>query len=306
MEQVQKEILSVIADIDDIPTDGAYNIRINGKSIGMTSTEDVRIVPKPDNSGMDIYIAPGTKKERIHIPVVIDESGLRELVYNDFYVGEGADVSIVAGCGIHNHGDELSRHDGIHTFNVSKNARVVYIEKHYGSGDGRGERVLNPVTVVNLEENGYMEMDTVQIKGVDRTKRVTTANMAAGSVLKIREKLMTNGTQYAETEFEVNLNGKGAAAHVVSRSVAADESSQLFISRVNGNEECTGRTECDAIIMNAASVKAVPEISANHVGASLVHEATIGKIAGDQFIKLMTLGLTEQEAEEQIVNGFLK
>ena len=306
MEQVEKDILSAIADIDDFPAEGAYNIRVNGKSIGMVSTEEVKIVPKPDSSGMDIYIAPGTKKERIHIPVVISESGLREVVYNDFHIGEGAEVSIVAGCGIHNHGDELSRHDGVHTFHVGKNASVLYIEKHYGAGDGKGERVLNPVTVVNIEENGYMEMDTVQIRGVDSTKRVTTANLGAGASLKIREKLMTHGSQRAVTEFEVNLNGRGSSAHVVSRSVAADESEQLFLSRVNGNEECTGRTECDAIIMNSASVKAIPEVSANHVGASLVHEASIGRIAGEQFIKLMTLGLTEKEAEEQIVNGFLK
>ena len=306
MDQIQKDVLTAIADIDDFPAEGAYNIRINGKSIGMMSTEDVKIVPKPDSSGMDIYIAPGTKKERIHIPVVISDTGLQEVVYNDFHIGEGADVSIVAGCGIHNHGDEMARHDGVHTFNVGENARVLYIEKHYASGEGKGERVLNPVTVVNIEKGGYMEMDTVQIRGVDSTKRVTRANIGEGGTLIIHEKLMTHGTQYAETEFDVDLNGFGSAAHVVSRSVASDESKQLFIANMNGNDDCHGHSECDAIIMDSATVRAIPEICANHADATLIHEATIGKIAGEQLIKLMTFGLTEAEAEEQIINGFLK
>jgi Fe-S cluster assembly scaffold protein SufB len=228
------------------------------------------------------------------------------LVYNDFYIGEGADVLIVAGCGIHNAGELKSEHDGIHSFHVGKNAKLKYVEKHYGSGDGNGERLMNPTTVVNVEEGGYVEMETVQIKGVDSTYRTTTAVLKDKATLIIGEKIMTHGKQHAETNFNVDLNGEGASTNVISRSVAKDNSTQTFLSKINGNAECYGHTECDAIIMDNASVRAIPEITGNDINASLIHEAAIGKIAGEQLIKLMTLGLTEQEAEEQIVNGFLK
>ena len=231
---------------------------------------------------------------------------MQDMVYNDFYIGEGADVTIVAGCGIHNAGDQESRHDGIHSFFVGKNAKVKYVEKHYGQGDGNGQNVMNPTTVVEVEDGGYMEMETVQIKGVDSTKRVTTAKLGADATLIIHEKIMTHGKQYAETDFTVDMDGEGCSANLVSRSVAKGESKQIFRSNIKGNNRCSGHSECDAIIMDDAVVAAIPEITASHIDASLIHEAAIGKIAGEQLIKLMTLGLTEQEAEEQIVNGFLK
>ena len=305
MNNTQLELLKIIADMEGTP-EGAFNIRANGGLEERHVTENVDIRTKTDKSGIDIIIKPNTKGEKVHIPVIISESGLTELVYNDFYIGDNADVEIVAGCGIHNCGGEESRHDGIHSFFVGKNARVKYTEKHYGSGDGNGERNMNPTTVINIAEGGYMEMDTTQIGGIDSTKRVTTAKLSDDATLIIREKLMTHGKQRADTDFTVDLNGKNSAANVISRSVAKDESYQLFISKINGNNTCNGHTECDAIIMDNAHVSAVPEITANHIDASLIHEAAIGKIAGEQLIKLMTLGLTDQEAEEQIVNGFLK
>ena len=251
-------------------------------------------------------VKPGTKNESIHIPVVLSMSGLKDMVYNDFYIGEDADVTIVAGCGIHNCGVDTSEHDGIHTFYVKKGARVKYIEKHYGEGDGKGKRILNPTTIINIEENGYLEMESVQIKGVDSTRRDTRAVLKDGATLVINEKIMTHGSQTAETNFEVDLDGRGSSANVVSRSVAKEKSKQVFNSKINGNNECSGHTECDAIIMDDASVSAIPQLTANNIDAALIHEAAIGKIAGEQIIKLMTLGLTEEEAEEQIVNGFLK
>ncbi len=305
MDQIERNLLEQIAGLHEIPS-GAYNIRSNSKSFARNVTANVDIVTKEDKPGIDIYIKPGTKNESVHIPVIISQSGLEEIVYNDFYIGEDADVLIVAGCGIHNGGDARSQHDGIHAFHVAKNARVRYVEKHYGSGDGNGERVMNPTTEVYIEENGYMEMDTVQIKGVDSTKRVTKAVLGDNATLVVSEKLMTHGAQYAETEFDVALNGENSSTHVVSRSVAKEKSHQLFLSKVSGNNKCTGHTECDAIIMDEASVQAIPEITANSIDASLIHEAAIGKIAGEQIIKLMTLGLDEKEAEEQIINGFLK
>ncbi len=305
MDQIEKNLLAQVADLHTVP-EGAYNIRANGKLAGRNTTANIDIVTKTDRPGIDIIIKPGTKNESVHIPVVLSESGLKDLVYNDFFVGEGADVTIIAGCGIHNCGTQLSQHDGIHTFHVAKNARLKYVEKHYGEGDGSGGRVLNPTTVVHLDEGSYMEMETVQIKGVDSTLRVTEADLAAGATLVIGEKIMTHGDQTAETRFTVDLNGPGASANVVSRSVAKGRSRQVFLSTVNGNAPCAGHTECDAIIMDGAHVTAKPCLTANHIDASLIHEAAIGKIAGEQLIKLMTLGLTEQEAEEQIVNGFLK
>ena len=305
MDKIQKELLSQIAGIHEVP-EGAYSLRVNGQLEGKNSSENIIIEKKEDKPGIDIYIKEGTKNESMHIPVILSQTGLRELVYNDFHIGAGADVTIVAGCGIHNAGDEASEHSGVHSFFVGEGAKVKYIEKHYGSGDGKGENIMNPTTVCVLEKGAYMEMETAQIKGVDSTVRKTTAKVAEGATLVVKEKLMTHGTQYAETEFEVDLDGRDSGAHVVSRSVASGESKQKFISRINGNNACSGHTECDAIIMDSASVVAIPEITANHIDASLIHEAAIGKIAGEQLIKLMTLGLTEKEAEEEIINGFLK
>ncbi len=305
MNNTEKELLKIIADMDGIPS-GAFNIRANGSLAKRHTTPNVDIRSKTDKDGIDIIIRPGTKGETVHIPVIISDTGINDLVYNDFIIGDDSDVTIMAGCGIHNCGDEESRHDGIHTFFVGKNAKVKYIERHYGEGDGTGGRNMNPTTVVNVAEGGYMEMETSQIKGIDNTSRVTRAILADDATLIIHEKLMTHGTQRAETDFSVDMNGENSSANVVSRSVATDNSVQVYRSNINGNNKCHGHTECDAIIMGEARVSAIPEINANHVDASLIHEAAIGKIAGEQLIKLMTLGLTEAQAEAEIVNGFLK
>ena len=305
LDAIQQQLLEAVAGLHKIPT-GAYNIRANGMTAGRQSTEHIEIVPKDDGSGIDIIIKPGTKNESVHMPVVLSQSGLSEVVYNDFHIGDDCDVTIIAGCGIHNGGDESSRHDGIHRFFIGKNAKIKYVEKHYGSGDGKGTRIMNPQTIVHMEEGSYMEMDTVQIKGVDSTERLTEADLKDGAKLVVMERLMTHGTQSAVSEFRVDLNGVDSGANIVSRSVARDDSSQVFISKINGNNKCNGHSECDAIIMDNAKISAVPEISANNPDSALIHEAAIGKIAGDQIIKLMTLGLTESEAEEQIVNVFLK
>lgn len=305
MDEIQKNLLEQVAGLHDMPS-GAYNIRANGQSVGRSTTAHIDIVTKTDKQGIDIVIKPGTRNESVHIPVVLSQSGLTEMVYNDFYIGDDCDVTIVAGCGIHNSGDADSKHDGIHSFFIGKNSHVKYVEKHYGSGDGKGERIMNPETIVDLAENSFMEMETVQIKGVDSTKRSTSAKLADGAKLIVTEKLMTHGTQTAETSFQVDLNGAGSSANIISRSVARDQSRQLFLSKINGNNQCAGHSECDGIIMDNAIISAIPEITANHLDAELIHEAAIGKIAGEQIVKLMTLGLTESEAEAQIINGFLK
>ena len=305
MQNIDSHMLKTIADLHDVPK-GAYNIRRNGESSGRASTENIIIENKKDKPGIDITIKAGTKNESVHIPVIITETGVDDLVYNDFYIGDDADVLIVAGCGIHNSGDKKSEHDGIHRFHIGKNARIKYVEKHYGDGDGNGKNIMNPHTVVELAEGAYMEMETTQIKGVDSTKRKTEAVLHEKSTLIVYEKIMTHGEQFAETEFVVDLKGEDCGTHVVSRSVAKDNSRQLFISDVVGNAKCSGHTECDAIIMDNASVVAIPKIVANNTEASLIHEAAIGKIAGEQLIKLMTLGLDEKQAEEEIINGFLK
>ncbi|MCR5460907.1 MAG: SufD family Fe-S cluster assembly protein [Acetatifactor sp.] len=305
MDQIQKTLLEQIAGLHEIPA-GAYNIRANGQSVSRGTTANIDIVTKEDKQGIDIVIKPGTKKESVHIPVVLSQSGLKEMVYNDFFVGDDCDVTIIAGCGIHNGGDETSKHDGIHSFFIGKNSHVRYVEKHYGSGDGKGKRIMNPETVVELGENSFMEMETVQIRGVDSTNRNTSATLAAGAKLIITERLMTHGTQTAESHFKVDMNGEGSSTNLISRSVAKEDSTQLFVSEINGNNRCAGHSECDAIIMDRAKIGAVPKITANHLDAALIHEAAIGKIAGEQITKLMTLGLTEAEAEEQIVNGFLR
>lgn len=305
LNDIQKQLLEQVAQLHKIPS-GAFNIRANGEKAARNTSANIDIVSKPDKDGIDIIIKPGTKNESVHIPVVISASGLSEMVYNDFYIGEDADITIIAGCGIHNNGDEQSKHDGIHSFFLEKNARVKYIERHYGEGEGKGERVMNPQTIVDLKEGSYMEMETTQIRGVDSTLRTTNATVGKDATLIIREKLMTHGKQEATADFTVALIGENAHANVISRSVARDQSKQTFISHINGNEKCYGHSECDAIIMDSAFISAIPEINANHLDASLIHEAAIGKIAGEQLTKLMTLGLTELEAEEQIINGFLK
>ena len=305
LDDIQKRIIEEVADLHAVP-EGAYNIRSNGVSAGRRSTANIEIIPKTDVSGLEIRIKPGTKNESVHIPVVISESGLKETVYNDFYIGEGSDVVIVAGCGIDNCGNQDSQHDGVHRFFIGKNAHVKYVEKHYGSGSGAGKRILNPVTEVYQKENSFAEMEMVQIKGVDDTVRTTRAELDTGAKLVVRERLMTHGTQNAVSVYEVALNGKGSSADVVSRSVARDDSQQKFDARIAGNAPCKGHTECDSIIMDRGRILAVPGLEANDADAELFHEAAIGKIAGEQLIKLMTLGLTETEAEEQIINGFLR
>ena len=305
LDEIQKRLLMEVADLHTVP-EGAYNIRSNSVSAGRRSTEHIEIVSKTDVSGLEVHIAPGTKNESVHIPVVLTQTGLKEVVYNDFFVGDDADVVIVAGCGIDNCGTQDAEHDGIHRFFVGKNAHVKYVEKHYGSGTGTGKRILNPGTEVYQQENSFVEMEMVQIKGVDDTERTTTAELAAGAKLVVRERLMTHGEQNAISTYEVKLNGEGSSADVVSRSVARDHSFQKFDAKIVGNAPCQGHTECDSIIMDNGRILAVPGLEANNVDAALVHEAAIGKIAGEQLTKLMTLGLTEAEAEEQIINGFLR
>ena len=279
---VQRRLLEEVADLHGVP-EGAYNIRANGHLASRQTTANISIESKTDVSGIDIRIKPGTVNESVHIPVVLSESGLKEMVYNDFYIGEGSDVLI-----------------------VEKNAHVRYVEKHYGSGDGAGKRLLNPGTEVHLAQGSSMEMEMVQIRGVDSTIRTTTAELEAGARLVVRERLMTHGDQKAESIYVVTMKGAGSSADVVSRSVAKDNSWQKFDSRLVGQAACSGHTECDAIIMDHAKILAVPQLEADDLDAALIHEAAIGKIAGEQIIKLMTLGLTEQEAEEQIISGFLK
>ena len=304
LNDIVKNLLNEVSGL--IPTTGAFNIRNNGQSEGRKSTENIDIVPKPNGAGLDIYVKPFTKNEDVHIPALITADGVHDVAYNDFHIGEGAEIKIIAGCGIHNCGCDDSIHEGIHRFFVGKNAKIIYEEKHIGDGDGNGKRIINPQTYIEAEENAYIEMDTVQLKGVVSTKRISSAKLADGATMIIKEKIMTHGDQYAETSFDVDLNGTGSSAKLISRSVAKDNSRQLFRSKINGNAECYGHSECDAIIMDNGIVAAEPEITANHVDASLIHEAAIGKIAGDQLTKLMTLGLTEDEAEAQIINGFLK
>ena len=305
LDNTQKFMLKKIADNDNM-FKGAYNIRQNGKALIRNVTKNVDIKPKEENKGIDIYIKENTKNESVYIPVIITEGGVKDLVYNDFYIGKNADVTIIAGCGIHSNSCDSSEHNGIHRFFLEEGAKVKYIEKHYGEGEGTGEKILNPTTEVYLKENSYLEMETVQIEGVDSTIRKTVGKLEENSNLVIVEKIMTHGNQFAKTEFEVELNGKNSSTKVTSRSVAKDNSTQEFISNVIGNEECFGHVECDAIIMDKGKVKAIPMIVANDTNANLIHEAAIGKIAGEQVTKLMTLGLTEKQAEKEILNGFLR
>ncbi len=305
MDRTQLHMLETIADLHEVPQ-GAYNIRQNGESAGRRSSENIIIEPKADKPGIDITVKPGTKNESVHIPVIITETGIDDLVYNDFYIGEDADVLIVAGCGIHNAGDKKSEHDGIHRFHIGKNARIKYVEKHYGEGNGSGERILNPTTEIIMGENAFCEMETVQIKGVDSTKRNTTAKLAAGARLVILEKLMTHGNQLAHSDVVIELNGENASSQIISRSVAKGNSEQVFYPRAVGNAPCRAHVQCDSIIMDNAHIRSIPEIAANHCDANIIHEAAIGRINNDQLLKLQTLGKTEQEAEDIIINCFLK
>ena len=295
MDAIQKRLLAEVANLHEVPA-GAYNFRANGQLAGRSNTANIEIVSKDDGSGIDIHIKPNTINESVHIPVVLSASGLKEVVYNDFFVGDNCDVIIVAGCGIDNCGVQDSQHDGVHRFFVGKNSKVKYVEKHFGSGDGEGKRILNPVTEVSLDEGSVMKMEMVQIKGVDSTKRKTSANLKSNAKLLVRERLMTHGVQKAFSIYEVSLDGKDSSADVVSRGVAKEKSFQKLDLKIVGNAPCH----------DEGKILAVPSLEANNVDAELVHEAAIGKIAGDQLIKLMTLGLTEKEAEEQIISGFLK
>ena len=305
MNTIDTDLLYKIANMKGNPK-GAFNIRKNGKLEARQNSEFIEIVTKTDKPGIDICIRPYTKGEQVHIPVILTESGLSDMVYNDFFVGEHCDVDIIAGCGIHNDGHQRSQHDGIHTFYVGKHSHVKYTEKHYGEGSGDGERILNPQTIIYLEEGASVELETVQIKGVDSAKRYTRVECAAGAEAIVTERLLTHGKQFAESKMEVVLNGEGARTQVVSRSVAQDESVQVFYPKVEGNAHCFGHVQCDSIIMGHAKVSSIPAIVANDMDAQLIHEAAIGKIAGDQILKLMTLGLTEEEAEQKILDGFLR
>ena len=305
LSAIELNMLKAIADLHKIP-EGAYNIRADGQSAGRNSTEHIEIVSKTDKQGIDIIVKPGTKNESVHIPVIISKTGYEELVYNDFFIGEDCDVVIIAGCGIHNSGCNTSKHDGVHTFYVGKNSRVKYVEKHYGEGEGTGEKIMNPQTVIHLEEGAYMEMDTTQIRGIDSTKRETTVEAGPGAEIVVLEKLMTHDQQHATSDMIIHLNGDDSKGRVISRSVAQGESRQVFHPNMEGNARCFGHVQCDTIIMGNARVSSIPAITANHVDAQLIHEAAIGRIAGDQLLKLMTLGLSPEEAEERILAGFLK
>ena len=305
MDNIDEALLKEIADIEG-KINGAYNIRKNGEGIERNITPNTNIITKKEKSGIDVIVKENTKFEIVHIPVIITQSGIKDIVYNDFYIGKNSNVIIIAGCGIHNDEHKDSEHNGIHRFFLEEGAKVKYIEKHYGEGKGKGKKILNPITEITLKSGSSMEMDTVQIKGVDSTIRKTSGVLYDNTNLVITEKVMTHGSQFAKTEFSLELTGKDSSTHVTSRSVATERSKQVFISHIEGNTKCFAHVECDAIIKDKACVQAIPEITANHLEANLIHEAAIGKIAGEQLIKLMSLGLSEKEAEQEIINGFLK
>ncbi|MBR3397358.1 MAG: SufD family Fe-S cluster assembly protein [Lachnospiraceae bacterium] len=305
MDAIQKHLLKEVAELDALPV-GAYNIRSNGKSAARNTTAEIDIVTKTDKPGIDIIIRPGTKKKSVHIPVIISESGLKEVVYNDFFIGEDCDVTIIAGCGISNCGGEDSQHDGVHSFFVGKGSKVRYIEKHYGEGTGEGKRLMNPTTVVELEEGASMELQTSQIGGIHDTLRITNAKLAENSSLSIHDKILTEGDQHAKAEMQVDMDGDGSTCDVISRGVAKGDSYQEIVLGITGNAACSGHAECDSIIMDRGVILASPQLKATNVDAALIHEAAIGKIAGEQLIKLMTMGLSEKEAEDMIIRGFLR
>ena len=304
MNKTDLDLLQAVADLHKIP-EGAYNIRRNGEGLSRRSSANIEILQKEDKPGIDIHVRPGTKNESLHIPVILTESGLHDMVYNDFYIGEDADVLIIAGCGIHNCGDQSSQHDGIHSFHIGRGARVRYVEKHYGEGNGSGERVLNPVTIVEMEEDAYCEMESIQIRGVDSTKRDMTARLGARAKLVLTERLLTEGKQVAESNVDIVMTGEDAVTQIISRSIAKGESVQVFHPTVTGETACRAHVQCDSIIMDSAVISSIPEICAKHSDAQLVHEAAIGKINSDQITKLMTFGMSEEEAEEVIVESFL-
>ena len=306
LTETEKGLLEKIADMKEGEAEGAVNVRIDGKKVLRNSTDTIRIESKEDKDGIDIYVKAGSKNGSVHIPVVLTETGFKDKVYNDFFIGEGAEVEIVAGCGINNCGCDDSQHDGIHTFHVGKNAKVTYSEKHYGEGAGTGKRILNPETIIYLEEGASMTLDLSQIGGVDDTKRYSKCEVGKDAELIIQERLLTDGEQNAGTEMDVFLKGDNARTRVISRSVARGHSTQVFYPRVQGDCACFGHVSCDAIIMDSSKVRSIPEITCNHVDATLIHEAAIGKIAGEQITKLMTLGLTAEQAEEKILEGFLR
>ena len=305
MEAEDKELLQEIVGENPENAD-SYNIRKNGKKIERKVNPNINIISKEDNSGIDIYVKEDTLFGTVNIPVIITESGLKDVVYNDFHIGKNANIIIVAGCGITNNGHWDAQHDGIHRFYLEEGAKVKYIERHCGLGVGDGKKVLNPVTEIHMAKGAYMGRDTTQRKGGGDTIRTTKAELDSDATLVITEKILTSKNQQAKTEFVVNLKGENSSTHVTSRSVATDNSYQEFISNITGNTKCYAHVECDAIIKGEGQVKAVPEIFAKNVDANLIHEAAIGKIAGEQLMKLMSLGLSEKEAEEVIVNGFLK
>lgn len=306
MEQMEKNLLKTVADISGFMPGSAFSLRKNGAGVERHSTEHVKILAKTDKPGIDIIVDANTVGESIHIPVILTDSGIQDMVYNDFYIGEGVDVEIVAGCGIHNDGCDTSQHDGIHTFHIGRNASITYTEKHYGEGSGSGGRILNPTTVIHMEEGSFAKMDMSQIKGVDSTFRKTEANLGATAKLVINEKLMTHGEQKAHSDVTVNLNGEDSVVQIVSRSVGKDTSVQVFHPIAVGNNRSRAHIQCDSIIMGKAKISSIPEIAANHVDAEIIHEAAIGKINNDQLIKLQTFGLNSEEAEKVIVDGFLK
>lgn len=306
MEQMEKDLLLKIADISGFQVGSAFNLRKDGVGVERHSTTNVKITSKLDRSGIDLRVLAGTHNERVHIPVIVTQSGVNDIVYNDFYIEEGAEVEIVAGCGIHNDGCESSRHDGIHSFHIGKNAKVTYIEKHYGEGNGEGKRILNPTTKIFMEEGSQCIMETSQIKGVDSTKRYTEAHVGINAKLVMNEKLMTHGKQKADSDVVVYLDGENSSVQIVSRSVGKDTSVQVFHPIAVGNTKCRAHIQCDSILMDQAKISSIPEIAANHVDAEIIHEAAIGKINSDQLIKLQTLGLSEEEAEKVIVEGFLR
>lgn len=306
MDSITEKLLGIVSDWKGASFKGAYNIRENSGCAGRQSSKNIKIENKSDNPGIIIKIGSGAQKETVYIPACVTHGGVNDLVYNDFYVEDGADVIIVAGCGVHSDDDEEARHNGIHRFFIGKNARVLYKEKHIGTGKGGGAKRIDPVTDVIMEENSYMEMDTMQISGVTSTNRLTTAKLGAGAKLVIHERLLTDGDETAKSDFLVSLDGEDSGVDLVSRSVAKGNSYQEYHSVIKGNCRCTGHSECDAILADKGRVNAVPELYAGNIDASLIHEAAIGKIAGEQIIKLRTLGLTEEEAEQKIIDGFLK
>ena len=305
LNQVDTALLETIADMPGGKAPGAVNIRKDSGCASRFTTENIDIRTKEDKPGIDILIKAGTKGETRHIPVIITQSGLTETVYNDFYVGEDSDVTIIAGCGIHNCGEDVSQHDGVHTFHIGPRARVTYVEKHYGEGDGRGKNVMNPQTIAYLEEGAFLKMDTSQIKGIDSTRRDTRIVCGPGAETVVTERLQTHGAQQAESNMEIVLDGADSRGRVISRSVAQEQSRQIFYPRVTGNAKCFGHVQCDSILMGDAKITSIPALTANSTDAELIHEAAIGKIAGDQLLKLQTLGLTVEEAEDRILKGFL-